>query len=384
MASLRSLPRADVALALGLSAYALIEAIVLDAPLYWKIGAPVVVFALAWRRRFPAAVTALVLALIVLPDLLGADPLQAVLPLPLIIVAAYTAGREASSGREALTGAVAIVAVLAFGLGLTNDETENSRSSDLVALIVLVGGGAGVGHLMRVRQAENRRLHDLTDQLAAERDLRARAAVAEERARVARELHDIVAHSVSLIAVQAGAAENLMGRDEVRARQSLQAVQEAARGALGEMRRLLTILRDDGGEPGLEPQPGLGDVRALVDQVRDGGLPVELVEDEPRPDVPAGVDLAGFRIVQEALTNVRKHAGAAPTSVAVSYPPGEVVVEVANDDVPTGRNGNGDGDGHGIAGMQERARLYGGTLDVLRADGRYVVRARLPIAGPEH
>jgi signal transduction histidine kinase len=272
---------------------------------------------------------------------------------------------------------VAIVAVMAFGLGLTNDNVENSKASDLVALIVLVGGATGVGHLMRVRQAENRRLHDLTEQLAAERDLRARTAVAEERARVARELHDIVAHSVSLIAVQAGAAENLIGRDEARARQSLQAVQDAARGALGEMRRLLSVLRAEDGDPGLEPQPGLGDVRALVDQVRDGGLPVDLVEDEARPDVPAGVDLSAYRIVQEALTNVRKHAGAVPTSVVVSYPPGEVVVEVANDDKPASGNANG----QGILGMRERARLYGGTLDVVRDEGRHVVRARLPIAG---
>ena len=108
---------------------------------------------------------------------------------------------------------------------------------------------------------------------------------------------------------------------------------------------------------------------------------MDLVEDEPRPYVPAGVDLSGFRIVQEALTNVRKHAGAVPTSVVVSYPPGAVVVEVANDDAAGAENGNGNG--HGIPGMRERARLYGGTLDVLRDDGRYVVRARLPITGPE-
>jgi signal transduction histidine kinase len=247
----------------------------------------------------------------------------------------------------------------------------------VVAFSFLVGGSAAVGHLMRVRHAENRRLHDLNEQLAAERDLKARAAVAEERARVARELHDVVAHSVSLIAVQAGAAENLMGRDDARARQSLQAVQDAARGALGEMRRLLTILRGDEDDPGLAPQPGLADVGELVDQVRGGGLPVNLREVGPRPDVPAGVDLSAYRIVQEALTNVRKHAGPVPTDVVIEYPPGAVVVEVANDDTAAGQNG----DGHGIPGMRERARLYGGTLDVEREGGRHVVRARLPIAG---
>ena len=377
MAALRSLPRADVALALALSAYGLVEAIALSAPAFWLVGAPIVVLAVAWRRRFPFAVIATVLALIVLPEWLGADPLRSVLPLPLMIVAAYTAGREAASGREAVIGAVAIVAFLCLGLGLTDADVENSKWEDVVALGVVIGGAAAVGRLLRVRHEEAGRLHDLTEQLTAERDLRARTAVAEERARVARELHDIVAHSVSLIAVQAGAAENLMGRDEARARQSLHAVQEAARGALDEMRRLLSVLRAEDGAPGLEPQPGLRDVRALVDQVRDGGLPVHLFEDGDRPEVPAGVDLSAYRIVQEALTNVRKHAGAVPTSVVVSYPPGEVVVEVANDGAETAENGTG----HGIPGMRERARLYGGTLDVVSDDGRHVVRARLPIAG---
>ena len=378
MTKVRSLPRADVALALALSAYALAEAIVLSAPVGWLVGAPIAVLSVAWRRRVPALVIGVLLGLILVPDALRADSLDSVLPLPLIIVAAYTAGREASSGREAVVGAVAIVAVMALGLGLTgSDDIENSKPEDLVALIVLVAGAAGVGHLMRVRQAENRRLHDLTEQLAAERDLKARAAVAEERARVARELHDVVAHSVSLIAVQAGAAENLMGRDEARARQSLQAVQDAARGALSEMRRLLTVLRSEDGEAGLAPQPGIDDLSALVDQVSAGGLPVTLREQGPRPAVPAGVDLSAYRIVQEALTNVRKHAGPVATDVVIEYPPGAVVVEVANDAAATAPNG----DGHGIPGMRERARLYGGTLDVEREGGRHVVRARLPIAG---
>lgn len=161
---------------------------------------------------------------------------------------------------------------------------DNSTAENYVALLVIVGGAAAAGHVMRVRGEENRRPEALTVQLAAEHDLRARAAVVEERARVARELHDIVAHSVSLIAVQAGAAEKLMGRDEARARHSLQAVQETARGALGEMRRLLTALyADDDEAPGLAPQPGLADVARLVEQARAGGLPVALREDGARP-----------------------------------------------------------------------------------------------------
>jgi len=382
MASLRSLPREDVAVAAVLVVYALAEGIAIGAPAGWLVVAPAVCAALAWRRRRPAGVIALVLALIVAPGLVGAAELGTVLPLPLIIVAGYTAGREARRGRTAALGAAAIAAVLAAGLGTTAAAAENPTSADFVALLVRVGATAGAGRVMRVRQAENRQLQALTAQLAAERDLRARAAVTEERARVARELHDVVAHSVSLIAIQAGAAEELMGRDDARARESLRAVQETARGALGEMRRLLTVLREDGEPPGLAPQPGLGSVAELVAEARSGGLPVALREDGARPVLPTGLDLSAYRIVQEALTNVRKHAGAVPTEVLLRYEPRGVVVEVSNAD---GRDGVPPPDasappGHGIAGMRERARLYGGTLRTGRRDGRYVVSAHLPLA----
>jgi signal transduction histidine kinase len=380
MRAVRSLPRADVATALVLAVYALVEAVILGAPAAWAVAAPVVLLSLAWRRRFPVPVVAAVLALIAVPGAFTTESVDTVLPLPLIIIAGYTAGREAPTGRAATFWAAAVGAVIAAGIG--SSEAENSAITDLVALLVLIGGSAGAGHVMRVRHAENRELQTLTAELAAERDRRARAAVASERARVARELHDIVAHSVSLIAVQAGAAEDLLGRDDERARRSLQAVQETARGALGEMRRLLTVLRSDDEAPGLTPQPGLAAVADLVAQTREGGIPVTLREEGVREAVPAGVDLSAYRIVQEALTNVRKHAGAVPTEVLVRYAPGELVVEVSNDDggaTPAAVNG-GVG-GHGLPGMRERARIYGGTLDVDRAGGRYVVRARLPLAG---
>lgn len=235
---------------------------------------------------------------------------------------------------------------------------------------------------MRLRQAENRELGELADRLAAERDLRARVAVVEERARVARELHDIVAHSLSLIAVQAGAAAELMGRDEARARSWMTAVQRTAGEALAEMRRLLSVLRADGDEPELAPQPGLAAVAQLVARARDSGLPVALREDGARPEVLAGVDLSAFRIVQEALTNVRKHAGAVPTEVVVRYAPDAVVLEVSNADGQTPDGAANGSPGHGIVGMRERTRLYGGTLDVRRRDGRYVVHARLPLTAP--
>jgi signal transduction histidine kinase len=380
MRALRSLPRVDVTIALILTVYAVAESIAIEAPAAWTAAAVVVTAALGCRTRHPVPVVAAIVALISIPGLVTDETVDSVLPLPLIILAGWTAGHESASGRVALAATTAIILALAAGLGTS--PAENPETTDLVALLVLVGGAAGAGRLMRLRHAENQQLQTLTAELAAERDRRAQEAVAEERARVARELHDIVAHSVSLIAVQAGAAEDLLGRDDARARRSLQAVQETARGALGEMRRLLTVLRETGEEPGLSPQPGLDAVPDLVSRARDSGLPVTLHEEGARDYVPPGVDLSAYRIVQEALTNVRKHAGPVPTEVVVRYGPREVLVGVMNDvGAPADGLGGSSGGGRGIPGMRERVRIYGGTFDSGRRDGRFVVHARLPLTG---
>jgi signal transduction histidine kinase len=380
MAHLRSLPRSDVVLAAVLAVYALVEGFLLEAPPAWFALALPATLALAWRRRHPIPVIAFALAMLFVPGLLSVEEVRTVLPLPLLIVCAFTVGREAPSARGVLLGGALVGAAAAAGTAA--GSAENTTAEDLVALLVLVSAGTGAGRVMRIRHAENAQLRDLTAQLAAEQDLRARAAVAEERARMARELHDIVAHSLSLIAVQAGAAEQLMGRDDARAQESVRSVQETASGALGEMRRLLSVLRAEDDAPGLGPQPGLEAVGELVEQARGGGLPVELHEDGARPQVPPGVDLSAFRIVQEALTNVRRHAGLVSTEVRVSYGEDEVVVEVVNEDRGPARAVPADGPpGHGVLGMRERVRLYGGTLDVGRRDGRFVVAARLPLMG---
>jgi len=380
MARALSGSRADLALAVVLATYALVEGLVIDAPASRLVATPLAMLLLTWRRVWPLPVIAGVLGTSVLLAAVGSDSDGSVLPLPLIIVVAFTAAREAPSGGVALLGGAAIGAWALLGLGFASSPAENTSAEDVAALLVLIGAAVGTGRMMRIRHAETQTLRSLTAQLAAERDLRARAAVAEERARVTRELHDIVAHSVSLIAVQAGAAEELLGRDEARARQSLQAVQETARSALGEMRGLLTVLRGDGEAPGLAPQPGLAALGDLVERAQAGGIPVELCERGARGDAPAGIDLAAFRIVQEALTNVRKHAPAAPTEVLVRYGRGAIVVEVSNA-LDDGVRPASDGPSYGIAGMRERGRMYGGTLDAGPRDGRYVVRAQLPIGG---
>jgi signal transduction histidine kinase len=205
---------------------------------------------------------------------------------------------------------------------------------------------------------------------------RARAAVAGERARIARELHDVIAHSVSVMTVQAGAARLLLDGDPHRAAEPLLAVEETDRQALAEMRRLLGVLRDDAGEPELVPQAGLKDLPMLATTIREAGLEVAMTVEGPQRPLPAGVELAAYRILQEALTNTLKHARAARAQVTVRYEPGCVLLEVRDD----GRMPPGDGQGHGLLRMRERAALYGGELDAgPTPNGGFAVRARLPV-----
>lgn len=370
-------PRTDLAVATVLALFGTAEAAAAGASPLWFAGTLAATLPLAWRRRYPMEVIVWTIGMLLVSGAFPNEVPDTVLPLPLLVLTAFTAGREAPSGRVAALGAVAIATAVAIPF-TSGDDEENTPVEDLIAVAVIVGGSAGAGHLLRVRRQETAQLQALTEQLAAEQEARAEAAVAEERTRMARELHDIVAHSVSLIAVQAAAAEDLLDRDHERARASIRAVQTTARDALGEMRRLLSVLRagDDGLD--LAPQPGLRAAGDLVRQARSAGLDVRMREEGRREELPAGLDLSAYRILQEALTNARKHGGAAPTEVLVRCGEDELLLEIANQlgETPAG---NGGGGGHGLAGMRERARIYGGTLDAGTDGDRYVVRARLPI-----
>jgi signal transduction histidine kinase len=218
-----------------------------------------------------------------------------------------------------------------------------------------------------------------------ERDVAAREAVVEERARIARELHDVIAHNVSMMVLQAGAERRVLDSAERRALDGkngstsdvLQLIEAIGRSALTEMRRLLGMLRNDDAEP-LAPQPGLGDLPMLVAQVREAGLPVELRIDGEPSDLPAGIDLSAFRIVQEALTNALTHAGQARAMVTVRYDTDSVEIEIADDGTNTTRSTAGGG--HGLVGMRERVALYGGRFEAgHRPCGGYAVRALLPV-----
>jgi signal transduction histidine kinase len=216
--------------------------------------------------------------------------------------------------------------------------------------------------------------------LEREHALRAHEAVAEERARIARELHDLVAHNVSVMVVQAGAERHALGPEQASTREVLSSIEQAGRQALVEARRLLGMLRrkDDGSE--LEPQPSVEHIDVLVEQIERAGLPVTLAVEGERAPLPAGVDLCAYRIVQEGLTNALKHAGPAHAEVVLRYAPRALDVEVRDDGRGPARV-NGDGAGHGLIGMRERVALYGGALETGPRDGGgFAIHAHLPLA----
>ena len=227
--------------------------------------------------------------------------------------------------------------------------------------------------------AQQRGRDELQIKLEAARTAAAQRAVAEERARIARELHDVIAHSVSVMTVQAGAVRRLLQPGQERERLALEAIESTGREALTEMRRLVGLLRRQGTVPDFSPQPSMRAVDVLVGTIREAGLPVELaVEGEPRELAP-GVDLAAYRVIQEALTNALKYAGPARAWVTVRWREDEIEVEIANDG---SSEAAGDGTGHGLVGLRERVALVGGTIESgPRAGGGFVVTARLPHRG---
>lgn len=233
------------------------------------------------------------------------------------------------------------------------------------------------GFILNSRSRQTAELRERAERLEREREAQARAAVAEERARIARELHDIVGHSVSVMTVQASAVRRLLREDQQREREALQIVEEQGRAALSEMRRLVGVLRRPEEAPALVPQPSLEYVGKLVEQTREAGLPTELrLEGEPA-ELPQGIDLTAYRFVQEGLTNALKHANAKHAEVVVRYDNGSVELVVRDDGTGDGAGG---GSGHGLVGIRERIAVYGGELAAgPRPEGGYELRARLPV-----
>lgn len=334
----------------------------------------VAMFAFAWRRSHPLAVTAVFLSALGLLTLV--DNTEQLYVFLASLVAIYTVG----SRLERRLGLV--ILVLWLGLLLLQFALDPGRTAtgDYLFVVVLFAGAWGLGAVLRERGLRTTLLEDHAARLDREQERRAREAVLEERARIARELHDVVAHSVSVMTVQAGVVKRRIGTERAEDAELLDDVERTGRQALAEMRRLLGLLRADDESPSLSPQPGLASLPALVERMRDTGLSVELRVDGDERHVHPGVDLAAYRIVQEALTNAHKHARGADVRVAVLYGNDHVRLEVEDDGHGTTES---DGLGHGLVGMHERTALYGGTLETgPRTEGGYSVRATLPLEEP--
>jgi signal transduction histidine kinase len=292
-----------------------------------------------------------------------------------LCLAMYALGAHGDRWSVVTGSAVVAAGILSFDVPRLLD---GAAVDDVLPAWFILAGLVGLGRWMRHRRRETDELATraaLTEQEVAEQAARA---VSDERARIARELHDLVAHSMGVIVIQSQAAQRAMADRPDLARTALSSIETAGRQGMAEMRRLLGLLT--GGDDGtVVPQPSLDDLDALVDRVRGAGTPVELTVTGDVGSLPAGIDLAAYRIVQEALTNVLKHAGPASAQVVVRAAGGVVDVEVCDD----GRGDAGDpGDGHGLVGMRERVALYGGTVEAGGLPGRgYRVRARLVTDG---
>ena len=350
-----------------------------DVPIAALVVFAVASAALYWRRRAPLAVLGVAVIAWAVTIGSGYADLGGV-----VIIALYSAGRYATEDRWAHVGVAAAIVVI-----LVDGATDPAPWGEAVFGAVVLFVAWYVGRRIRLRG-------ERAAQLAREQAAEARRIVTEERARIARELHDVVAHRVSLMTVQAGAAKAVAAENPEGARQAMGAVEEAGRQALEELRHLLGVLRPDTDPDGLVPQPGLKELPRLVQQIRGAGLEVSLAADGVPAELPARVDLFAYRIVQEALTNVLKHAGpGAHTQVQLGADSSGIVIEVLDDghggsegsESAGGRQPDGSDPqirrtGHGIVGMRERARLLGGTLDARpRPGGGFRVVAHLPIGG---
>jgi signal transduction histidine kinase len=343
-------------------------------PLWFDVLAIVAILTpLFVRRRFPFGAPAAVGIAAVLTSFVD----ERLVPFDFIIFLAGCAAvfligliRERAQAVAGLVLAWGVVAVVAY-----RDPIGNLDG--LIATSVIFGIVWTIAFAVRRKFQEADEARERAARAERGREERAVAAVTEERARIARELHDVVGHSVSLMTVQASAVRRLLRPEQEREREALLVVEQTGREALAEMRRMVGVLRRPEEAPALAPQPSLEHLEKLVEQARESGLPVDLrVEGHPL-QLPAGVDLTAYRLVQEGLTNALKHARAERAQVLVRYGPGDIEVTVSDD----GRGaGSGDGGGHGLVGMRERVAVYGGELEAgPRAEGGYRLRARLPV-----
>lgn len=327
---------------------------------------------LAFRRRRPLLAGAVMFALWLTLSVavVNIEPLN--VPLVAVLVNCWSMGRYTNGASVPVSFAVVLGGILAV---LSSMEQQVFTDFLFPTAFAVIAWGAG--RVVRQRSRLTEELHEAAVRAEEARDADLARAAADERRRIAREMHDVVAHSVSVMVVQAGGARRILERDPERAVEAAVHIEETGRAALVEMRRLLGVLHQ-GDAAARAPAPGMAQLEALVERSRAAGQPVELtVEGAPRP-LPAGLDLAAYRVLQEGLTNALKHAGTAPTEVRVRWEHEALSLVVADRGPGPDPAAHG---GHGLVGMSERVRLYGGELCTgEREGGGFEVRARIPLA----
>jgi signal transduction histidine kinase len=338
----------------------------------------VLVLPLFARRRFPFAAPAIYWVLAPALTLFDGLLIPFIGSLGVVgLATAFLLGNLRSRVKAGIGLVLIVIGMLIVIGNIPGDQTASQFT--FITLRFIVAWIAGYALRERAEQAEAAEMRAVHAE--RERESAARVAVAEERARIARELHDIVAHAVSVMVLQVGAVRHKLPEALGEDRDALKGVERAGRTALTEMRRLLAAMRRDGDEAELVPQPGLDSLESLLDEIGRAGLPVELhVDGKPFP-LPRGVDLSAYRIVQEGLTNALKHAHASDADVTVRYRPDELEIEVRD-------NGDGnatsDGLGHGLIGVRERVKIYGGKMSAgATLDGGFVLNTRLPLGQDE-
>ncbi len=321
---------------------------------------------LAWRRRFPIAV-----AVLVIGSDVTLNPQNEFSTLLSLVLVAYTIGSETVPPRRYFGLAIVLVPFLVAM------SVEGLEPSDVAAALVFLVGPWAVGGAVQQRAVRATEAVERADRLEREQEQAAVLAAEQERTRIARELHDIVSHSISVVTIQTQAVRRRLGPEHAQEVADLAAVEATARDALTEMRRLFGVLRGRDETASLSPQPGLDDVGRLLDQVRASGLAVRHETEGESYDLPAGVGLAAYRILQEALTNTLRHSGATEAIVMLKY--GATRLDVMIEDNGLGMNESSSG-GHGLVGVKERVALYGGEVDISTgAMGGVRLCASLPV-----
>ena len=368
-------PALDIVIAAAFLVLASIEALTAGGPrplLVHLVVAGLAMVAVAWRRRFP-----LLVALVMVTANFVVNPEDQFSTLLALVLVTYSVGLYSPPPRTYVGLAVMVTSLMLASV------PEGFEPSDAAAALVFLVGPWAVGRTVLQRSVNAEQALSRADRAERERDMQTRLAVAEERTRIARELHDIVSHSLSVVTIQTQAVRRRLHPDQEREAADLAAVEATAREALAEMRRLFGVLRADGEDASLSPQPGLAELGRLVSAADSPELAVRLsVRGTPYP-LPPGLDLAAYRVAQEGLTNALRHSGGSRVDVEVRYQPQQVEVEVTDNGRGSEEPSRAAGRGHGLVGVRERVALYQGSVsfDHPPSGGSRLV-ARLPVQAP--